>query len=73
MQGRKIVFKKGLLLVAILAVTLILSMTLSSCITIKINTVRGSGVMATQEFEVTCFSRLNYSGIGKIILSQGES
>ncbi|MBM3705478.1 MAG: hypothetical protein FJW66_03035, partial [Actinobacteria bacterium] len=73
MSAKKKMLKKAALLLAVIGMVLTLAMALSSCITIKINAVKGSGQMATEEFDVSGFSRLTFSGIGKIILTQGES
>lgn len=52
---------------------LVLALTLSSCITIKLNSTKGSGNVITRDFEVQDFTRLYFSGIGKLIVQQGET
>ncbi|MBM3708962.1 MAG: DUF2807 domain-containing protein [Actinobacteria bacterium] len=67
----KISLKKILLWLVVAASVLMLVLSLSSCITIRINTVRGSGDIAVREFDVEGFSRLIFSGIGKVYIEQG--
>jgi len=63
---------KLMLLISIITITVLLSFSLSSCITIKVNTLKGSGKIVTKSFEVGDFDKLTFSGIGKIIIEQGE-
>lgn len=60
----KIVF----LIVAFLTASLLLS----SCINFKLSAVKGSGEIISQEFDVSDFDSVIFSGIGKIEINQGE-
>ncbi len=60
------------LLTGIIAIAVLLSFSFISCITIKVNSPKGSGEVITKSFEVGDFDRLIFSGIGKIIIEQGE-
>jgi hypothetical protein len=57
------------------ALALLLALSLSSCITIKLNNkdLQGSGKVTTQDFQVSDFDRLSFSGIGNIIITQGDT
>jgi hypothetical protein len=57
------------------ALALLLALSLSSCITIKLNNkdLQGSGKVTTKDFEVSDFDRLSFSGIGNIIITQGDT
>lgn len=68
----KTVLRTTFSFILITVLCLVLVFTLSSCITIRIKTVRGSGDITTEEFEVSDFSTLDFSGIGKIIIEQGD-
>ncbi|MBN1298339.1 MAG: DUF2807 domain-containing protein [Actinobacteria bacterium] len=70
MSTKKQTFKKTILITLSLAMSLIIAMALSSCITIKVNSLKGSGEVVTQEFEVSGFDKLSFSGMGKIIIEQ---
>jgi hypothetical protein len=72
MTGRIKKYRKSVLLAGIITIAALLSFSLSSCITIKVNTLKGSGEVMTKSFEVGDFDRLTFSGIGKIIIEQGE-
>jgi len=72
MTGRIKKYRRLVLLAGIIAITVLLSFSLSSCITIKVNTLKGSGEVITKSFEAGDFDRLTFSGIGKIIIEQGE-
>ncbi len=54
--------------IAVLAVMLLLTM--SSCITIRLNSLKGSGEVVSEDFDVSGFNKLSFSGIGKIIIEQ---
>jgi len=62
-----------LMAIPVLVAVLVLTFLLSSCITIKVDSVKGSGNIITQSFEVGDFERLDFSGIGRIELTQGDS
>ena len=72
MTGRIGKYRKSALLAGIITIAVLLSLSLSSCITIRVNTPKGSGEVITKSFEVGDFDRLTFSGIGKIIIEQGE-
>lgn len=72
MTGRIGKYRKLALLAGIITIAVLLSFFLSSCITIRVNTLKGSGEVITKSFEVGDFDRLIFSGIGKIIIVQGE-
>ncbi|MBE3089496.1 MAG: DUF2807 domain-containing protein [Actinobacteria bacterium] len=65
-------YRKLVLLAGIITIAVLLSFSLSSCITIRVNTLKGSGEVITKSFEVGDFDKLIFSGIGKIIIEQGE-
>jgi hypothetical protein len=65
-------FRKVLILAGIITIAVLLSFSLSSCITIRVNAPKGSGEVITKSFEVGDFDRLTFSGIGRIIIEQGE-
>ncbi len=72
----KRIFKKQntkIIIISSLVAVLALTFSLSSCITIKVDSVRGSGNVTTKSFEVGDFERLNFSGIGRIELAQGNT
>ncbi|MBM3707981.1 MAG: DUF2807 domain-containing protein [Actinobacteria bacterium] len=71
--GVKILLKKISILLMFIAVIAVLILGLSSCITIRINSVKGSGNVTVKEFEVSDFNQLVFSGIGKIYIEQGET
>jgi hypothetical protein len=81
MEGEKMeknknkVIKKAFLITAAAMFSLLLALSLSSCITIKLNNkdIRGSGELITQDFQVSDFDRLDFNGIGNIIITQGET
>jgi hypothetical protein len=81
MKGEKMeknknrVIKKAFFVTAVAMLALLLAMSLSSCITIKFNNkdIQGSGEVTTQDFQVSDFDRLDFSGIGNIIITQGET
>lgn len=52
--------------VGVLGLLLIFSM--SSCVTIKIDKLKGSDNIVIKEFDIDSFERLDFSGIGKIII-----
>jgi hypothetical protein len=74
-KNKSKVFKKALFITAAAALVLLLALSLSSCITIKLNNkdIQGSGEVTTQDFQVSDFDRLNFSGIGNIIITQGDT
>jgi hypothetical protein len=72
MTGMKRKYRWSVLLAGIITIAILLSISLSSCITIKINAPKGSGEVITKSFEVGDFDRLTFSGIGKIIIEQGQ-
>jgi hypothetical protein len=72
MTGRIGKYRKLVLLAGIITIAVLLTFSLSSCITIKVNTPKGSGEVITKSFEVGDFDRLTFSGIGNIIIEQGE-
>ncbi len=63
---------KLILVVVVTALILILISSLNGCITIKINIQKGSGNLIEKEFAVKSFERLDFTGRGKIIISQGD-
>ncbi len=67
-----LVAKKITIIVFVAILILLITFVLSSCITIKINTAKGSGSLTTKDFDVKDFSKLVFSGIGKIIIEQGD-
>ena len=69
---KKIFYKNAASLFAIICSIVLVAGLFSSCITIRINTVKGSRDIAVKEFETGQFSILNFSGIGKIIIEQGD-
>jgi hypothetical protein len=74
-KNKKKVLKKVLFTAASAALALLLALSLSSCITIKLNNkdLQGSGKVTTQDFQVSDFDRLSFSGIGNIIITQGDT
>lgn len=60
------------ILISLLASVLILTFSLSSCVTIKLNSVKGSGDIATRTVDITGAERLIFSGLGEIIIEQGD-
>ena len=72
---KKMITKRNieLMVIPVIVIVLALAFSLSSCITIKVDSVKGSGNVITQSFEVGDFERLNFSGIGRIELTQGSS
>jgi hypothetical protein len=56
--------------IPVLCIAVIL--TLCSCITITVNSSAGSGKITNRSYDVSDFSRLSFSGIGKIIIKQGD-
>jgi hypothetical protein len=69
---RKNSFVKTVYTTAAIAGIIILAFSLSSCITIKISDVKGSGQIETEEFEVADFNSLEFMGLGNIIITQGD-
>jgi hypothetical protein len=74
-KNKKKVLKKVLFTAASATLALLLALSLSSCITIKLNNkdLQGSGKVTTQDFQVSDFDRLSFSGIGNIIITQGDT
>jgi len=72
MKGKLKKYSKLILFTSVVATAVLLSFSLSSCITIKVNTLKGTGEVITKSFEVGDFERLTFSGIGKVIIEQGE-
>jgi hypothetical protein len=74
-KNKNKVLKKVLFTAASAALALLLVLSLSSCITIKLNNedLQGSGKVTTKDFEVSDFDRLSFSGIGNIIITQGDT
>jgi len=64
---------KTILISAILILAGLLTLSLSSCITIKINDIRGSGQIETKEYSVSGFETLEFSGMGNIFITQGDT
>jgi hypothetical protein len=62
--------KKIISAAAIAALAVMLLLTMSSCITIKLNSLKGSGEVVSEDFDVSGFNKLSFSGIGKIIIKQ---
>ncbi len=60
------------LLTGVIAIATLLSFSLSSCITIRTDSIKGSGEVVTESFEVGDFDRLTFSGVGKLIIEQGD-
>jgi hypothetical protein len=67
--------KKILFTAAMATLAFLLALSLSSCITIRLNNkdIQGSGEVTTQDFQVSDFDRLNFSGVGNIIITQGAT
>jgi hypothetical protein len=74
-KSKNRVTKKTFFIIAVTVLSLLLAMSLSSCITIKLNSkdIQGSGEVTSQDFQVSDFDRLDFSGIGNIIITQGET
>lgn len=72
MAGKTKKFRKLILFAGLTTMAVLLSFTLSSCITIRVNTLKGSGEVITKSFEVGDFDKLTFSGIGKLMIEQGE-
>lgn len=74
-KNKNKVLRKVLSTAATATLALLLAMSLSSCITIKLNNkdIQGSGEVTTKVFEVSDFDRLSFSGIGNVIITQGET
>jgi len=70
---RKNNFTKPIFVTAATAVVIILTISLSSCITIRVNDLKGSGQIETKEFEVSDFNTLEFSGVGNIYITQGDT
>jgi hypothetical protein len=76
MKKNKINFFKRILFTAAMAtLALLLALSLSSCITIKLNNkgTQGSGEVITKDFQVSDFDRLDFSGVGNIVITQGQA
>jgi len=73
--NKKVVLRKVFFTAAVVVLALLLALSLSSCITIRLNNkdIKGSGEVASKDFEVSDFDRLDFSGIGNIIITQGET
>lgn len=72
MTKKRNIFIKAAIITATLTIIMLLVISLSSCITIKLNSIKGSGEIAIKEYEVRDFNRLSFSGIGKIIIEQSD-
>jgi len=62
--------KKIVAIASILALAALLLLAMSSCITIRLNSLKGSGEVVSEDFDVSGFNKLSFSGIGKIIIVQ---
>jgi hypothetical protein len=74
-KSKSKILRKVLFTASAAALALLLTLSLSSCITIRLNNkdIQGSGELTTQDFQVSDFDRLNFSGVGNIIITQGET
>lgn len=74
-KNKKQVFKRVFFITSVLTLVLLLALSLSSCITIRLNNkdIKGSGELTTQDYQVSGFDKLVFSGIGNIIITQGET
>ncbi len=74
-KNKNSTLKKILFTAAVATLALLCALSLSSCITIRLNNkdIQGSGEVTTKDFEVSDFDRLNFSGIGNIIITQGDT
>ena len=54
------------------ALIVLIAASLACEIPLGINTVRGSGNVVTEEREVSGFERVALSGVGQVIVTQGE-
>jgi hypothetical protein len=72
---KKIIKKQNIkiMLVPLMIVAIALTLSLSSCITIKLDSLKGSGNVITQAFEVGEFERIDFNGIGRIEITQGDT
>lgn len=59
-------------IIFLIVVLITASLFLSSCINLKGLKIKGSGEIITKEFNVSGFDSLNFSGVGKIEISQGQ-
>lgn len=64
--------RKPVLLISIIALAVLMTFSLSSCLTIRFHSIRGTGEVVTESFDVGDFDRLDFSGVGKIIIEQGD-
>ena len=64
---------KSIFIIAAIASVCILAFSLSSCITIKINDIKGSGQVETKQYEVSGFETIEFSGIGNIFITQDDT
>jgi len=72
MPKKRNIFKKIIIPAITLALAAVLVITMSSCITIKLNSLKGSGEVVNKDFNVSDFNKLSFSGIGKIIIEQAD-
>ena len=64
--------KTGIAIISLMAILLVMMLTLSSCITIRVNSLKGSGDLKTQDYQIEDFNSLDFSGIGNIEIVQGD-
>ena len=64
---------KSIFIIAAIASVFMLAFSLSSCITIKINDIRGSGQVETKQYKVSGFETIEFSGIGNIFITQDDT
>ena len=65
-------YKNKIGFISVLVLTVAMTVTLSSCITIRVNSLKGSGTLKTQSYEIDDFNVLDFSGIGNIEISTGR-
>jgi len=64
--------KKTAALMLVIAILSVLSLLLTSCVTFKLRSVKGSGNITTQEVPLEDFNSINFSGIGNVFITQDE-
>jgi len=60
------------ILITVLAISILLVFSLSSCVTVRLNTIKGSGDITKQEVDISGAEKLIFSGLGEVIIEQGE-
>jgi len=57
------------ILITVLAISILLVFSLSSCVTVRLNTIKGSGDITKQEVDISGAEKLIFSGLGEVIIS----